>query len=966
MGLTDLSYLDPTHNQISDIWPLVSNPGIGGGDRIVIRQNFLDLAPGSMDMNHVADLERRGATVYYAAVNPPATPSGLNVVASPGQFVVSWSANTEPDLAGYVLYRNGVRVSSVPISGTSYTDSGLPYSQYGYAAGRRRHGRQLRARRALPGQHLPIDITPPSPPATLTAADIPSDQGGAIDLAWPSATDDAGVVPWYRIYRGTTSGAYDTTWTVPMVTTSRDSSAVTGVRYYYVVAAVDFAGHEARSPETSAIALDNLTPATPSDLAAVGGAGQIALSWSANTEPTSRVTSCTATACGSMSCRIPGTSYTDFGLLGGAYSYQVSARDTNGNESAKSVAVLASPADPAPPSAPATLTAADVTGDEGGAIALAWSAATDDVGVTGYRIRRGTTTGAYDTTWTVSSATSYRDSSAVTGVRYYYVVSALDAGGNEGPSSPEASAIALDDGAPAADETFESGTDGASLAPAWTISGTPQRAEYDSARARSGALSGWIQGPTAATYAGVYETSSAAMTANGAEQRFWLYFDTTNQYRTLDDFAIRDRRPGTLHPVLQQRTDLRPYRPRGQPERLRDGRLHLGGHLHHRLDRVPHRLHLHRHRRPDLHAVQARRAATDPWTPLKGAAATGYGIPFRGVNTISQSHGLLVRAYQNANLWLDDVRYSNAGIGDGPLSDATPPSAPAALTGGDAPSDEGGAIDLSWSAATDNVAVTGYRIRRGTTSGAYDASWTVSSERSYRDSSAATGMRYYYIVSALDAAGNEGPRSPEASAIALDNLAPAPPSGLTAAGGAAQIALSWSANPEPDLVGYELYRDGVRVNAVPIPGTSHTDFGLLYGTYSYEVSAVDRYGNESPKSAAVIATPADPTPPTAPATLTAADVPGDEGGAIESRLVRRDGRRRRRRLPDPKRLGAGQLPRVVLGAVWPDVRHLGRLPMATLLLRRLCRGRLGQRGPALPGGHRRLAWTTSRPRHPRV
>ena len=53
------------------------------------------------------------------------------------------------------------------------------------------------------------------------------------------------------------------------------------------------------------------------------------------------------------------------------------------------------------------------------------------------------------------------------------------------------------------DGTFESGTDGAALTPAWTLSGTPVRAEYDSARAKNGILSGWIAGPAAAGVAGV-------------------------------------------------------------------------------------------------------------------------------------------------------------------------------------------------------------------------------------------------------------------------------------------------------------------------------------------------------------------------------------------------------------------------------------------------------------------------------
>ncbi len=75
-------------------------------------------------------------------------------------------------------------------------------------------------------------------------------------------------------------------------------------------------------------------------------------------------------------------------------------------------------------------------------------------------------------------------------------MSAVDAAGNEGAKSPESSAIAVDNSVvpPSGfDGTFESGTDGAPAASGWTLSGTPQRAEYDTARAKNGAISGWIQ-----------------------------------------------------------------------------------------------------------------------------------------------------------------------------------------------------------------------------------------------------------------------------------------------------------------------------------------------------------------------------------------------------------------------------------------------------------------------------------------
>ena len=147
-------------------------------------------------------------------------------------------------------------------------------------------------------------------------------------------------------------------------------------------------------------------------------------------------------------------------------------------------------------------------------------------------------------------------------------------------------------------------------------------------------------------------------------------------------------------------------------------------------------------------------------------------------------------------------------------ADTTPPAAPATLSAVDKPADQGGAINLSWAAATDNVGVTGYKLYRGTAAGTYGAPTTLGNVTTYTDATAATGTRYYYAVAAVDAAGNEGAKSPEADATAADNLAPAVPSGLAAVGGAGEVALSWSANAESDLAGYDLFRDGVKVNAV--------------------------------------------------------------------------------------------------------------------------------------------------------
>jgi hypothetical protein len=97
--------------------------------------------------------------------------------------------------------------------------------------------------------------------------------------------------------------------------------------------------------------------------------------------------------------------------------------------------------------------------------------------------------------------------------------------------------------------------------------------------------------------------------------------------------------------------------------------------------------------------------------------------------------------------------------------DQTPPSAPGALTV--SRTDDHAA--LAWSEATDDVAVTGYRIYRWTDapsgegySSPMEVIKTVTDGMSYTDTGLSAGTTYRYIVRGVDAATNVGPRSPKA------------------------------------------------------------------------------------------------------------------------------------------------------------------------------------------------------------
>ena len=64
-GLTGLTELFLDSNQIVDIQALVDNRGLGTGDKVYLRHNFLDITPGSPDMIDIKILQNRGVEVVY-------------------------------------------------------------------------------------------------------------------------------------------------------------------------------------------------------------------------------------------------------------------------------------------------------------------------------------------------------------------------------------------------------------------------------------------------------------------------------------------------------------------------------------------------------------------------------------------------------------------------------------------------------------------------------------------------------------------------------------------------------------------------------------------------------------------------------------------------------------------------------------------------------------------------------------
>src|SRR5262249_31069129 len=126
------------------------------------------------------------------------------------------------------------------------------------------------------------------------------------------------------------------------------------------------------------------------------------------------------------------TSFIDTGLTPGTtYLYRVRATDAAGNLSgyAGPATTTTTAPDTQNPSAPTALGATAASGTQ---VNLAWTASTDNVGVTGYRIERcqGASCTTFAQVGTTSGATTFSDTGLTSVTSYSYRVRATDAAGN--------------------------------------------------------------------------------------------------------------------------------------------------------------------------------------------------------------------------------------------------------------------------------------------------------------------------------------------------------------------------------------------------------------------------------------------------------------------------------------------------------------------------------------------------------
>ena len=617
----------------------------------------------------------------------------------------------------------------------------------------------------------------------------------------------------------------------------------------------------------------------------------IDVSWGAATDNVGvtayRVERCQGAGCASFA-QVATTSspaYSDSGLTGDTtYRYRVRAEDAAGNlgpYAAVGEATTPAPPDTEPPTAPGPVTATAVNQ---AAIDVNWTAATDNVGVTGYRVERCQGAGCADFLQVAAPAgTSYQDTGLTAGTTYRYRVRAEDAAGNPGAYSTVGGADTPGVSGLVAAYSFDAGSGttladdsgngnvGQILGATWTAAGKYGQAlsfngngNYvdlgDPAGLRlTGSMtwSAWVY----ATGTPADDGQIIAKSGSGGGNLGW-------QFKTSPDTG-----PHTFGVAVSSNgaTNTQRY---STTVRALNTWYYVAGVY----DAAARTLHIYVNGVLDDGTLSGSVPAAQ-YDPAENVAIGRRNGGFYFQGTIDE-----VRLYDRALTAAEVQADMNTPLGTA-VPDTQPPTAPGGLT---ATAASGTQVDLSWGAAADTVGVTGYRVERCAGAGCTTfVEVAAPSGTSYSDTGVLPATTYRYRVRAADGAGNLGPYSSIAAASTpsgADTQAPSAPGAVAAAAvSSSAIEVSWG--PATDNVGVTGYRIERCAGAgcttfveVAAPsGTSYGDTGLAGATpYRYRVRAADAAGNLGPYASVATAATLDGEAPSAPGTLVATAANGSQ------------------------------------------------------------------------------------------
>ena len=461
--------------------------------------------------------------------------------------------------------------------------------------------------------------------------------------------------------------------------------------------------------------------------------------------------------------------------------------------------VSQSPTDTQAPTAPGALTAnaANTT-----RVDLSWTASTDNVGVTGYRIERCQGAGCSNFAQIAAptgTGTTYSDTSAVASTTYNYRVRAADAAGNLGGYSPTATAT-----------TPATGDTQAPTAPATASATAINSGRIDVSWAGSTdnvAVTGYLiercQGSGCSNFAQVGTISGTGTS----------FTDSTVAPSTSYGYRVRATdAAGNLSGYSPTATATTPAAADTQAPTA-PATLNATG-----IDTA--RIDLSWTASTDNVAVtgylieRCQGSGCTNFTQIAAPAGTGTTFSDTGLST-STTYRYRVRATDAAGNFGGYSPIASAATAAAP--DTQPPSAPTSLSASAAT----GRVDLTWSAASDNVAVTGYLIERCQGSGCSNFAQIAAptgTGTTYADTNVAANTSYTYRVRATDAAGNLGGYGPTASATTPQATGPSPVLAFSFNAGSGTTATDSSGNGNTGTLANTTWALGKFGNALSFNG----------------------------------------------------------------------------------------------------------------------------------------------------
>ena len=454
------------------------------------------------------------------------------------------------------------------------------------------------------------------------------------------------------------------------------------------------------------------------------------------------------------------------------------------------------PLAPTPPTAPTGLAATPGNSS----VSLVWNAS---AGATSYKVSRGASSGGPYTTTVATglTATAYTDTTVTNGATYAYVVTAINVAGESTESAP---ASATPDAPPAAPTGLTAVPGNGSVALAWNAS--IRATSYQISR---GTVSGGPYTPTIATG----QTTTAANDVSLPNGTTYFYIVTA--LNAAGESAKSAQASAT--PIAP------PAAPTGLIATSGNGSISL------------------------VWSASAGAASYQIWQAVSGVSLGNIPLAI-GVTALDYTDTHVT----TGTLYVYWVAAVNAG-GASALSEfaqATAGPPPAAPTGFTATSGNG-SVALAWNAS---AGANSYKVKRGTVPGGPYTEVATSNppNMNFTDRAAANGTTYYYVVTALNGAG-ESVNSIEASATPIAQ--PAAPTGLAATSANGSVSLTWIA--PVGAASYMIWRavSGVQLGNVPLvtglTAAIYTDTQVTKGTsYVYWVQAVNA-GGTGPLSGAV-------------------------------------------------------------------------------------------------------------------